>query len=136
MGQNVGKLVGSSGGENEISIWWYYFWYPPLVLARIAQFGFSCIKFLYGLLFGDAAATAVFLCALWRAFLFGFSIGMECWAIFRWIIWIHSYFWLELFYLIVGMQYAFIKSIWLENTFSGYIDKFKHPQFLVMMKDS
>ena len=123
--------MGSSDGENEKYFWRYYCWYPILVLARLAQLGFSCMKFFCGLLMGDAAATAVFLCALWRTFLFGYSIGMECWAIFRWIIWIHSYFWLESFNLIVGMQYAFVNSIWLENTFSGHIDKFKHSHILV-----
>ena len=125
MVKGVGKLTGSSGGEDESFIWWYYFCFPVLILARTAQFGYSLLKFLVGLMIGDATATAAFLCGFWHIYVVGFRIWMECLAVFRWIVWMHTYFELKIWHLIVGMQYAFIKSIWPENTFSGYIDKYK-----------
>lgn len=132
MDENVGKLGGSSGGEDEEFSWYlYYFWLPFLIFARTAQYVFSCGNFLFGLLFGDAVAYATFLCFLWQAYLFGCGICMECFAIFQWLIWIHTYFGLRFLSQIVGMPFVVLKSVWLEHTFTGSIQNYSKSLFTV-----
>ena len=119
-----GKLGGSEYGEFDWNTW-YKILLIPILFFRIAQMFFSIIIFLLGLFFDYDQHGTIFTIISWsiidKCNLFCLELG----TIFRWLIWLTSYFSILIIQPLFTTPFAVVYSVYGISAASCSSSKYK-----------
>ena len=99
MGQNIREATHRAP-------WWYYLWFPIVVLFRTAQNTFSLVKFLCNFLNGNKFEEEIVIQYEWKFYFFGMCFCWELLSWFKFLLWLSGYYVITSLELVIGGGYA------------------------------